>query len=368
VRLLKNKRKIFENQEDGNTPDNFIDALKKFSRGQIDRYDLQDMDNLISVIQQNPLGASDIIIEFKNDESFFKEIGLTEDDIWAEGQINSSYGYFEFTDFNNSLEDFLEGYGILWYFDEENKEKLKLISDLILPEKEFIIDDDEYRKEFNNLLYDLFPEQIDDIISYYTSYKDEEVVKVGQETINNELEGYLKKIDFEFYRKYDEISTTVANLRVWALRLGITDAPDAMTLVTEIFKANEDRGLGGWSEMMYEFQDDKYFDSENFNKDVERKLDYIIDSLEEEMEDGGSSIAEFLNLKKRILSKFKYGQWYKLPKDPKIQYKIDGLDREGMRIDVIIQHPQKGFKKLNLTEENFYNLLYQLELFDRFDT
>lgn len=366
--LRKNRRKIFENQEDENASDNFIDALKKFSRGQIDKYELQDMDDSITVFNGSPLGTSEVVVEFENDNELFKVIGLSEDDIWFEGMVNSTYNNWEFTEFRQTLDDFLEGYGILSYFNQENNEKLKLISDLILPEKEFNIDGEEFRVEFSRLLYDLFEGEIENIISEFTHYKDREMIESAQNTINSELDESLKRLGFEFYTKYYEISTTVTNLRVWAVRLGITDVPDAKTLITKIFEENEDRSLGGWSDMMYEFQDEQYFDDKNFNDYVERQLDTIIESLEEEMEEGGLTIGNFLNLKKRILDKFEMNKWYKLPKDPKITYQINGFDRDNMRIKVLISHPTKGIKELNLTEENFYNFLYQLELFDRFDT
>jgi hypothetical protein len=155
---------------------------------------------------------------------------------------------------------------------------------------------------------------------------------------------------------------------MWAARLGIKKA-NATTLVSEIINANGSRHrLGGWADDQYSFQDDKYFDSEGFNNYAENKLDEIIESLEEEMEQGGLSVGKFLTFKNNITSKFKPDRWYKLPKDPNINFKIDGFDREDMRVIVLITHPTKGTKKLKLTEENFYNLLYHLELFDRFDT
>ena len=64
--LLNHRRKIFENQEDEvDAPVNFIDGLKKYSRGEIDRYELQDMDESITLIPKNPLGSSLIIIDYE---------------------------------------------------------------------------------------------------------------------------------------------------------------------------------------------------------------------------------------------------------------------------------------------------------------
>jgi hypothetical protein len=369
VGLLNHRRKIFENQEDEvDAPVNFIDGLKKYSRGEIDRYELQDMDESITLIPKNPLGSSLIVIDYENDSDFLKLLDLSEDDMWFESMVNSSYSDYEFMDYSQTKDDFLEGYTVLQYFNEENNEKLKLISDLILPEKEFNLNNEDFRVQFSKLLYDLFEDEVDDIISQFTYDKNSEMTQVAQKTINEELHEPLEKLGFDFYQKYDRISTTITNLRVWALRLGIKDA-DAMTLVSKIFEDNQSNSnVGGWADMMYEFQDDKYFDDNGFNNYVGGKLDKIIESLEEEIEQGGLTIGEYLNFKNRILKKFEFDTWYKLPKDPKIKFKIDGFDREEIRVIVLINHPIKGVKKLNLTEENFYNLLYQPELFDRFDT
>ena len=65
--------------------------------------------------------------------------------------------------------------------------------------------------------------------------------------------------------------------------------------------------------------------------------------------------------------KFKSDVWYKLPKEPKVQFRIEGFDKDGNRVILLLMHPTKGTQKISLSEENFNNLLYQPELFDRFD-
>ena len=345
----------------------FIKNLREFTRGKIDRYDLQNSDESISVRPSNPLGMSDIIIGFEQDKDFFSLLDLSDDDIWFEGMVNSPYNDYDFMDYRQMVDDFMEGYHFN-YFNEENIERLRTISDMILPEKEFDLTSDDFTLPFANLLYELYESEFSDIIEDFTYKKNSEMQRVAQDSIDKDIESFLEDTGFEMYTKYDQISTTAANLLMWAARLGIKKA-NATTLVSEIINANNSRHrLGGWADDQYSFQDDKYFDSEGFNNYAENKLDEIIESLEEEMEQGGLSVGKFLTFKNNITSKFKPDRWYKLPKDPNINFKIDGFDREDMRVIVLITHPTKGTKKLKLTEENFYNLLYHLELFDRFDT
>jgi hypothetical protein len=345
----------------------FIKNLREFTRGKIDRYDLQNSDESISVRPSNPLGMSDIIIGFEQDKDFFSLLDLSDDDIWFEGMVNSPYNDYDFMDYRQMVDDFMEGYNFN-YFNEENIERLRTISDMILPEKEFDLTSDDFTRPFAKLLYELYESEFSDIIEDFTYKKNNEMQRVAQDSIDKDIESFLEDTGFEMYTKYDQISTTAANLLMWAARLGIKKA-NATTLVSEIINANNSRHqLGGWADDQYSFQDDKYFDSEGFNNYAENKLDEIIESLEEEMEQGGLSVGKFLTFKNNITSKFKPDRWYKLPKDPNINFIIDGFDREDMRVIVLITHPTKGTKKLKLTEENFYNLLYHLELFDRFDT
>ena len=131
--------------------------MKDFVRGNINRGELEDLYDDIGVRIRNPLGMSDIIIEYKNDTDFFENVlELNDDDIWFEGVVNSSYSDYEFYDYRQVYDDFLEGDGILNYFNSENIEKLKTIAELIIPEKEFNLNDEKYRILLSKTISDLF--------------------------------------------------------------------------------------------------------------------------------------------------------------------------------------------------------------------
>ena len=70
-----------------------------------------------------------------------------------------------------------------------------------------------------------------------------------------------------------------------------------------------------------------------------------------------------LNLEKKILSKFKINVWYELPKDKKKSFKIKDFDRDDMTVSVEMRTPEGGFETKKYSEEQFYNLLHQPELF-----
>ena len=357
-----------ENNEELPDTDNLIKNLKDFVRGNINRGELEDLYDDIGVRVRNPLGMSDIIIEYKNDTDFFENVlELSDDDIWFEGVVNSPYSDYDFYDYSQVYDDFLEGYGILNYFNSENIEKLKTIAELIIPEKEFNLNDEKYRILLSKTISDLFEGEIEDIIQDWTYKKNDEMMKTAQDSVNKDLEDFMEKIDFEFYRKYDEISTTAANLYMWAIRLN-AQSTDIKSLVKEIMEVNGSSNIGGWADVMYEYHNDENWDDKGFNNYVENKLDDIYDSIENDFEGKMSSINEFLAFRQRIGKKFKSDIWYKLPKEPKVQFRIEGFDKDDNRVILLLMHPTKGTKRLSLNEENFNNLLYQPELFDRFDT
>ena len=342
--------------------------LRAFVRGKINARELEDLYKDIDVRTGNPPGSSDIIIKYKNDNQFLENVlELSDDDIWFEGIINSPYSDYDFYDYRQVLDDFLEGYGVLTYFDDENKEKLKSIAELIIPEKDFDLNNDEYRILLSKTIHELFEDEIEDILQDWTYLKNNEMMKTAREDIDKDLEGFMEKIDFEFYRKYDEISTTAANLFMWAVRLNARNI-DIKTLVKQIMEANGSSKLGGWHELQYEYHNDEHFDDKNFNNYVGKKLDDIYDSIENDFDNKFSSINEFLEFRQRIGKKFKSDTWYKLPKEPKVQFRIEGFYKDNNRVILLLMDPPKGTKRLSLSEENFNNLLYHLELFDRFDT
>ena len=81
-------------------------------------------------------------------------------------------------------------------------------------------------------------------------------------------------------------------------------------------------------------------------------------------EELGVDINDFTSMTARIEKKFETGKWYILPKDTTKQtrFKVEGFEFPNMKISVSLQ---KGLKQKTvlLSEQNFYNLLYQPSLF-----
>jgi hypothetical protein len=337
----------------------FIKALRNFVKGKIDSRELEKSDDaILDVKTREPLGQSIIVVNFFDDDNFFKSLGLHEDDIWFIKAIDSYYSGYEFMDSYTIRSDFEEGYVPYNHFNEENNVKLKTIASIIMPEKEFDESNDEDRSKLSKLLDSLFEREINSILSDYHSEKETEMMTTARASIYSELNSFLEKIGFEFKTPYNELKTTPANLIMWSSRLQL-DNVNLISLFNQIAEFEGTEEIGGWQENSYDYQDDKNFDSESFNRQVERELDSILEKLED-----STSIKEFLEFRERIISKFKLNAWHTLPKDKKVHFRIEGFDKDNMKVIVRISHTTKGYRNIKLSEENFNNLLYQPELFD----
>jgi hypothetical protein len=345
----------------------FIKALRNFSKGKIDYRELEDSDeSILKVKPSDPPGQSTIVINFDEDEKFFKALDISEDDLWFLNAINSHYNSYDFMDSYQIEQDFKEGYVIYGELNKENNKKLKEIAELILPEEEFNIDNDDYKIKLSETLLSLFDSEMDWILGDYHTEKNSEMLETARTSIEKEINGFLESIGFIIYREYDEIATTPANLLMWSARLQLPKI-DAISLFNQIIEYTGTGKLGGWSENSYEYQDYDNFDSNAFNNTVERQFDKILEKLDEDEDSGGEKIKEFLGFRNRIVKKFGLNKWNKLPIDKNVGFKVEGFDRENMKVIIRIEKQYKGMRQLKLSEENFNNLLYSPQLFDLFE-
>ena len=334
-------------------------ALRDYVKGKIQKGELEDSDPDIYHVgeDRSNRGQSVINIGF-NDDKFWKNAGLSEDDIWFMKMINSPYSDYEFMDSYSVTDDFRNGYTIFGELNEDNIEKLKQISRYIFPKK-FDLENEEFRSDFADKLLTSFKSQTQDIIDDYQSEKNREMMQTAQESINKELVEYFDEYGFNYIAD-DEFTTTVANLIMLYIKENAIHEPLAKFL-PKIFSSNK-ISVGGWQENTYEYQDSKNFNSDSFNNHVERKLDDIIEKIEEGY-DGDFNIQDYVDMVDRISKKFELDKMYDLPKKKDVRFKIENFEMNPNKIVVKLSRAFKQ-RELKLTEENFYHLLYQPTLFN----
>lgn len=334
-------------------------ALKDYVKGKINKWELEGSDPQIYHVRENNSNRGQSIIKLGvNDEKFWEKVGLHEDDIWFMKIINSYYSDYEFMDSYTITDDFRNGYIIFGELNEDNIEKLKRISRYIFPKK-FNLEDDEFRSDFAEKLLTSFTRQTQDILDDYQSEKNREMMQSAQEGINKELINYFNEFGFTFVSD-DEFTTTVGNLIMWYIRENLLHVP-IEKLLPKIFATNKSQ-LGGWQENTYEYQDSEKFNSNSFNDYVERKLNEILEKIEDGADDD-FNVKDYLDMVDRISEKFEVGRWHNLPKKKDVRFYVENFE---MNPNKVVVKLSKAFKqrKLNLTEENFYHLLYQPTLFN----
>ena len=363
IRLVKKvilTEQTDEVENDGNT----LLALRNFSKGKITTNDLFDMDETIDDIRvRNPLGQSLITIKLGEKEKFLEEIGLSTDDAWFRDVIMSSYGNgFEFTDSYTMNEDFNEGYIFEYDLNEENTQTLKGIAGRLISNEKVNLDDDEYRKKLHGLMLDIFPREIDYIISDYSIEKDNEMNQVAKESIKGEFDDKLDEMGIDLSYDMDEATITLADLFSEALQLNLFNS-SAQEMVTKIISNKLGSDVGGWYENNYEYRDQSKFDTESFNRTVENQFEKIIEKMDEDS-DSEYTIKDYIEFRARVLNKFKMKTWYETPKDKDIIFSIKDFEPENMSIILTIKdRGTQVLKDIKLDEENFKQFLYQPSLF-----
>lgn len=335
-------------------------ALRNYAKGNITKYELLDSEKLFSHVREvgDKPGQTVISIEFDDEEQFLKSIGLSEDDVYFYQAMNSPYTDYDFYDHYSSTDQFMEGYGIYDVMDDDNIELLSQIGRSILPMK-FDMKNDKYLKELSDKLMTNFKDEVNSLLNDYNYEMNSQMRSTAQEVITDQVDDYLK--DLGLTKVGDNgIKITVTDL----LRLYIENGNILLPLselLKDIFKGGED--LGGWMEDPYQFEDISKFDRFNFNRDVSRTLNRILNTIEELGDGDGVTVEDFTKMTERVTKKFQQGKFYTLPKNPDIRFKIDGFRFPMMKIFVQLQRGLKR-KDVTLTEDNFYHLLYQPSLFN----
>jgi hypothetical protein len=363
IRLVK-KVILREQTDEVENDSNTLLALRNFSKGKITTNDLYDMDNTIDDIRvRNPLGQSLITIKLGEKEKFLEEIGLSSEDAWFRDIIMSSYGNgFDFTDSYTMHDDFSEGYIFEYELNEENTQTLKGIAGRLIPNEEVNLDDDEYRKKLHGLMLDIFPREIDYILSDYSIEKDNEMNQVAKESIKAEFDDKLDEMGIDLSYDMDEATITLADLFSESLQLNLFNS-SAQEMVIKIISNKLGSDVGGWYENNYEYRDSSKFDEQSFNRTVENQFEKIMDKMDEDS-DSEYTIKDYIEFRTSVLNKFKMKTWYETPKDKDIIFLIKDFEPENMSIILTVKdRGTQVLKDIKLDEENFKQFLYQPSLF-----
>lgn len=343
-------------------------ALRAFIRGKIDSDELEGADRyLYRIHPETNLAQSKLWFEFNNDETLFQLLDLSDDDGWFARAVVSRYDNFDIESYDSVWDDFIQGYGSVFYsMNEENTEKIKKIGQILIG-REINFSSETDMSSLAKAMDKLFPSETNNILDYYHYYLNREIQDSAKESIEKELNEFLNEMGFNLYRKFDIIETTPANLLMWYLKLNVKDLnfEELFEAIVKSIQKNE-RGhsrIGGWYDNQYEFRDSANFDDLGYNREVEKNLDRI----EYEMEENEEYSAKIALYKEIFNLGYSIDEWRELPKNKKYKFRIKNVDTEKGKIKVELTknpydyHTKVAHREVDL--EGFKLLLNHPELF-----
>lgn len=337
--------------------DTFL-ALRDYIRGKISKYELMDIEPSITDVRENSSGrgSSNLIIQFDSFSEFGELIGISDDDIYFYNAITNPYSTYELYDPYYTSEDFEQGYGIWYYFNDENIELIKKIAKYIL-NLELDIDDETSKSEVAKKLTDFFSREVDSLMMDFSYYKNQEFLESARDSVIPEFKNYVDKFGFKLMYS-DTLSISAVDL--YSLFIEKDSIHLTLKELLEKIFENSEREIGGWDENRYEYQNDKYFDVEGFNDNANNIFEKILENFEDD-----ENLQSFREMIDRITKKYKLGVWYNIPKDDELIFKIDGFDTETSKIEISLKKRGVPSKIVSskVSEDGFNKLLYQTELF-----
>ena len=319
--------------------------------------ELENADESIYDFRYTPKAPfkSKITLRFDDDEY----VGLfdpSDDDLYYFRVITSRYDSFEFQDEYQAQEDFQQGY-MEYYFNDENRVKLKEILSIILPDA-VELDTDEKREAAGKKLYDMFEREIDNIISDYVAEENACKSRTFEKEITNDLCNQFYNYGIFAENCLNRYFTSVGMLVALYDTMGDT----TLTIKELLFKIGSDLNLAGWSDYIYEYECGD-FDNESDDRYVSDYLDKIMEKLEDESQ--YADIHEYSELYKRMSLKYKVGGRYFTKNNRDFFYR--GINPENNRILIQVFKPKNGgLEDRSYTEEEFNNFLVSPELFEGF--
>lgn len=331
-------------------------TLRKYVRGQADKYDIERSDADIYRVIENPTrGMTEIQFEFENEGGLLKLLGASDDDIWFINAVTSPHSNYDFVDISTVEEDFKEGYNVFYDLNEENETLVIEILKVLDPRFDYseLGKDDTPNKRAASILLRLYEREVHNILDDYHTELNNGAREYAESFIDQELKSEMENSEVWFVRKWDTVSSTVGNLLMIYLKQGKVWL-SFRRLLQDLYS---DKKISGLSEDQYDYVSQGSFDKEAFNRNANLQLEKIRDKLEDD-----KNIQKFWEFYNRMTEKFKVGVTYNLPKLKGVQFRIKDFDKENMKVEVVLRSGLKTISR-KVSEENFYNLLYQPELF-----
>ena len=321
---------------------------------------MENSDDLIwkfTYSEKNP-SKSMIKLHFDEMKDYLNLFELDEYDVYfAEALFDSYYGNYEFIDYDHGYNEWTEGY-LLYQFSEENLNKFKQITRLVLPTAAKL-ENDEEKEKASKKVEDMFSDEVGEIISDWVDEQNICRTKGAKEWVEGEVCEYFNEYGIIRQDCFSNYYTTVGIL------LSLYNMVKDNTLnLTEVLKdiGHRTSNIGGWDENRWEV-DCVDFDEETFNKTVEYQLDKIQGKLEDS--EDFIDVYEYSEIYDRISKNYHFNNRYETKSGR--EFFIRKIDPATNKIVVqVFKKPGDGLEDRSYTEEEFNNFLVSPELFEGF--
>jgi hypothetical protein len=331
--------------------------LVKINNGEVvSAREMENAEEFIYDFKYTPKAPFKSKITFRfDDEDYIKLFDPSDDDMWYYNAITSRYDSYEFSDSYQATQDFTDGY-IEQFFRGENRVKLKEILSIILPD-DVDLDTDTKRENAGKRLYEMFEDEIDNIISDYTAEENQCKTRAFEKMIKDDFCNPFENYGIFTRHCLTEYYTSAGIL----LDLYDTIGDKSLTIKELLFNIGSDMNIANWSDYIYELDCDD-FDNESLDRYVSDYLDKIMEKLEDESK--YIDIYKYSELYKRLDSKFKINKVY--PTKYKTEFLYKGINPEDNKITIQVFKKDGSLEDRSYTEDEFNNFLVSPELFEGF--
>jgi hypothetical protein len=340
----------------------FYNYLLRIKNGEeFDNYDLREVDPLFSKVRYNESNPnkSIITIEFPDIDDYMDVLNIENDERYDIRALFGGYyggGSLEIYSYDMAQQDWDEGYMYSSYFNDENKLKVKEILKFIAPE--IISDNSDVESTITEKLYNIFPNQSDNIIQSVYDFEEDCRTEVLRQDLISELCNQFERYGiFEkscFYRYYTSVNLLVSLYDIVGNK--------TLSIKELLSNAMSDKDFSGYNELRYET-----FCNEEIPESVHNDISNELDSMLEEIEssDKYTNFNEYVkvyNYFDNPNSKYKFGKTYKTPKSMSVNFIPLRINPINNKV-VIKVYDNNGKSERELTIDEFNDFLYTRELF-----
>lgn len=344
-------------EEDSKIYELLLDVKKGNSPGWGRQGGYDDLVYDIRFNEKSP-GLSVVTIVFEDYEEFFNLFeDLTEDDIWqlkgfmSHNSDDYGYGY----DSWSLKEEWERGHIYSYYFNNENRAKIDIISSILFKSPE-----SENTETVMELIYDTLSDRVESILYEWGEMEHDCRMDAINKMVMEEFGNLFYFLGIREVSPLYKYKTSVNVL----LKLFQTIGRENES-ITNLFKRIVEKfkmlaGITDYSELYWEVGCND-FDMVRFNNNVEGYIDQMVENLR----DSGkyTDIEEYVEIKDLVNKEFGFNKWNTLKRDSKLQFKITEVVPETNKIMVVVSTDGK-YEPRSMTYDELMRFDGQHELFN----